>query len=100
MGSGEPTGRKEWIMPRYRVTISGQGYEAMADLVRVHEVVVLHRTSRHKGQERYTVEALADDGVIQKLTQAGYQVERHEDVDELGRQRQQEVGQGNRYATS
>ena len=87
-------------MPRYRVTISGQGYEAMADLVRRHEVTVLHRTSRHQGQQRYTVDALADDGVIQKLTQAGYEVERHEDVDELGRQRQQEVGQGNRYATS
>ena len=87
-------------MPRYRVTISGQGYEAMADLVRVHQIVVLHRTSRHKGRQRYTVEALADDGVIQQLTQAGYQVERHEDVDEVGRQRQQEVGQGNRYATS
>ena len=49
-------------MPRYRVTISGQGYEAMADLVRVHQIVVLHRTSRHKGRQRYTVEALADDG--------------------------------------
>ena len=84
-------------MPRYRVTISGQGYDAMADLVRLHEVTVLHRTSRHKGRERYTVEAIADDGVIQKLTQLGYEVERHEDVDEVGRQRQQEVGQGNRY---
>jgi hypothetical protein len=87
-------------MPRYRVTISGQGYEAMADLQRVHEVTLLHRTSRHQGRQRYTVEAIADDGVIQKLVQAGYEVERHEDVDELGRQRQQEVGPGNRYATS
>ena len=87
-------------MPRYRVTITGQGYETMADLVRLHQVVVLHRTSRHRGRQRYTVDAIADDGVIQKLAQAGYEVERHEDVDDLGRQRQQEVGQGNRYATS
>ncbi len=87
-------------MPRYRVTFSGQGYEAMADLMRVHQVEVLHRSSRHKGRQRYTVDALADDSVIQQLMQAGYQVERHEDVDEVGRQRQQEVGQGNRYATS
>ena len=87
-------------MPRYRVTISGQGYEAMADLVRVHQVVVLHRTARHPDRQRYTVEALADEPVIEKLIQAGYKVERHEDVDELGRQRQQEVGQGNRYLTS
>jgi hypothetical protein len=72
----------------------------MADLVRLHQVVVLHRTSRHLGGQRYTVDALADDGVIHKLAQAGYTVERHEDVDELGRQRQQEVGQGNRYTTS
>jgi hypothetical protein len=86
-------------MPRYRVTISGQGKEAMADLVRLHQVVVLHRTSRHQGRQRYTVEALADDDVIQKLADAGYDVERHEDVDERGRERQQEVGQGNRYKT-
>jgi hypothetical protein len=86
-------------MPRYRVTISGQGKEQMADLVRLHQVVVLHRTSRHQGRQRYSVEALADDAVIQKLAEAGYEVERHEDVDELGRQRQREVGQGNRYTT-
>jgi hypothetical protein len=86
-------------MPRYRVTISGQGKEAMADLVRLHQVVVLHRTSRHQGRQRYTVEALADDDVIQKLADAGYDVERHEDVDERGRERQQEIGQGNRYKT-
>jgi hypothetical protein len=86
-------------MPRYRVTISGQGYEPMADLVRLHQVTVLHRTSRHQGRQQYTVDAIVDDGVIQKLVQAGYGVERHEDVDDRGRQRQQEVGQGNRYTT-
>jgi hypothetical protein len=85
-------------MPRYRVTISGQGYEAMADLVREHKVNVLHRTVQEKGQRRYTVDAIVEDSVIPRLKKAGYEVERHEDVDELGRQRQQEVGQGDRYA--
>jgi hypothetical protein len=85
-------------MTRYRVTITGQGYEAMADLVRKHQVDVLHRTTREKGPRHYTVDAIVDDGLIPQLEKAGYQIERHEDVDELGRQRQAEIGQGDRYA--
>jgi hypothetical protein len=84
-------------MPRYRVTISGQGYDAMADLVREHKLDVLHRTTKHQGRQRYAVEAIVDDSAIPRLEKAGYTVERHEDVDELGRQRQQEIGQGDRY---
>jgi hypothetical protein len=85
-------------MPRYHVTISGQGYDAMADLVRAHQINVLHKTVRSRGKERYTVDAIVDDSVIPRLTAAGYAVERHEDVDEVGRERQKEVGQGDRYA--
>jgi hypothetical protein len=85
-------------MPRFHVTISGQGYEAMADLVRAHKVSVLHKTVRDKGKQRYTVDAIVDDQAIPLLTAAGYEVERHYDVDEVGRERQKEVGQGDRYA--
>lgn len=85
-------------MPRYHVTISGQGYEAMADLVRTHQVSVLHKTVRSKGKQRYSVDAIVEDSVIPRLTDAGYDVKRNHDVDEVGRQRQKEVGRGDRYA--
>ena len=91
-------GRRLAGMPRYHVTISGQGYDAMADLVRTHRVTVLHKTVRDKGKEHYTVDAIVDDNAIPQLTAAGYQVEQHYDVDEVGRERQKEVGQGDRYA--
>lgn len=91
-------GRRLARMPRYHVTISGQGYDAMADLVRTYRVSVLHKTARDQGKERYTVDAIVDDSAIPKLTAAGYTVERHYDVDEVGRERQKEVGQGDRYA--
>ena len=85
-------------MPRYHVTISGQGYEAMADLVRTHQVSVLHKTVRSKGKQRYSVDAIVEDSAIPHLTDAGYDVKRNHDVDEVGRQRQKEVGRGDRYA--
>ena len=84
-------------MPRYHVTISGQGYDAMADLVRAHHVHVLHKTVRSMGKDRYIVDAIVEDAVIPLLTAAGYRVTRRYDVDEVGSQRQKEVGQGNRY---
>ena len=85
-------------MPRYHVTISGQGYDAMADLVRAHQIHVLHKTVKSKGKQRYTVDAIVEGRAIPRLTRAGYEVERHEDVDKVGRERQKEVGQGDRYA--
>src|SRR5215470_18070747 len=84
-------------MPRLHVTISGQGYEAMADLVRAHKVSVLHKTVRDKEKRRYTVDAIVEDSAIPGLTAAGYDVVRNYDVDEVGRERQKEVGQGDRY---
>jgi len=85
-------------MPRYHVTISGYGYDAMADLVRTHHVRVLHKTVRARGKERYTVDAIVEDTVIPLLTAAGYRVKRRYDVDVVGSERQKEVGQGDRYA--
>ena len=85
-------------MPRYNVTISGQGYDAMADLVRSHQVSVLHKTASHRGKQRYTVDAIVDERDIPRLTAAGYEVHRNHDVDQVGRERQKEVGRGDRYA--
>ena len=83
-------------MARYRVTIIGQGYEAMADLVRKHRVSINRGTARSR-DGAYRVDAIVDEATIPQLEKLGYQVERHEDVDQLGRERQSEVGRGNRY---
>ena len=83
-------------MARYRVTITGRSYAAMADLVRQHQVSVNRGTARSKDGE-YRVDATVDDTTIPELERLGYRVERHEDVDQRGRERQSEVGRGNRY---
>ena len=69
----------------------------MADLVRVHGVRVLPQTLDEGGTEP-RVDALVDEPAIQRLQDAGYRVERHEDVDEAARDDLRQVGQGNRFA--
>ncbi len=83
-------------MTRYRITISGSTKEAMADLVRKHKIQVFRNTVRSK-DTNYVVDAIAQPNEIQLLEAAGYHIQRHEDVDEVGKARQKEVGQGNRY---
>jgi hypothetical protein len=41
---------------------------------------------------------MAGEPTIQRLTDAGYRVERYEDVDEAAREDLGQVGQGNRFA--
>lgn len=84
-------------MPRYRITISAQSKEAMADLIRKHGINVFDHARRSRKDGPYAVDALADDTQIRMLEAQGYKVERHEDVDEAGKLRQQEIGRGNRY---
>jgi hypothetical protein len=83
-------------MPRYRITISSEDREKMLDLVRKHLVQVEDHGSGST-ESGYTVDAIAEPADIQKLEQAGYDVQRHEDVDETGKARQKEVGLGDRY---
>ena len=86
-------------MPRYRITITSKDREAMLDLVRKHKIQVFdHGSGSTKGG--YRVDAIAEPIDIDKLEKAGYQIHRHEDVDELGKLRQQEVGRGDRYKPS
>ena len=88
-------------MPRYRVTISSTDREAMLDLVRKYKVGVLDHRARPPAQPgAYSVDAILEPPSISTLLQAGYAVERHEDVDELGKARQREVGKGDRYRGS
>jgi hypothetical protein len=88
-------------MSRYRVTIFGEDYDAMADLVREHRIEVLRQTARQLDEESgYGVDALVDSHQIQTLEAKGYRVEVHEDIDEIGKARQAEVGKGDRYKLS
>jgi carboxypeptidase T len=84
-------------MPRYRITITSHDREAMLDLVRKYKLQVFDHGNRYSESTGYTVGAIAQPADIQKLKNAGYHVERHEDVDKLGRERQKEVGHGDRY---
>ena len=84
-------------MPTFHITVRGADREAMADLVRVYDVRVFPQTLDQGGPEP-RVDALADESTIQRLTDAGYRVERHEDVDEAAREDLDQVGQGNRFA--
>jgi hypothetical protein len=68
----------------------------MLDLVRKHLIEVEDHGSRST-ESGYTVDAIAEPSDIQKLEDAGYHVERHEDVDETGKERQGEIGRGDRY---
>src|SRR4051812_955249 len=77
-------------MPRYRVTIAGKTYDAMADLVRRHRLNIAGHTGKKAGR-RYVVDAFADSEQIETLKAAGYRVDVHEDVQEAGTRRQAEV---------
>lgn len=83
-------------MPNYHVTIHGADREAMADLVRVHHVHVYRQTVADH-DSGYRVSARADEQTIKLLTDAGYRVERHEDLDEAAKDSLRQVGQGNRF---
>jgi carboxypeptidase T len=78
-------------MPRYRVTIAGKTYDAMADIVRRHRLNIAGHTGKEKGPGSYAVDAFADSGQIERLRSDGYGVTVHEDVREAGVKRQSEV---------
>ena len=84
-------------MPRYHITITGQTGEAMIDLVRQHKIQVLDHGAHRSREAGFLVHAIASENDIQRLQDAGYTVEKHEDIDEVGRARQKEVGRGDRY---
>jgi hypothetical protein len=80
----------------------------MADLVRKDKVDVLRQTVRQLDEGGYSVDAIVDDAQIRALETGGaveieagmteareagrYTIERHEDVDEVGKARQDEIG--------
>ena len=84
-------------MPRYRITVSSKSGQAMTDLVRKYKVPVLDHGARRSREAGFIVHAIVEEADIQRLRDAGYIVEKHEDVDETGKARQKEVGRGDRY---
>jgi len=84
-------------MTRYLITISGPSNEAMADLVRKYKIQVFDHGIRYS-KAGYLVDAIAEPDEIQLLEAAGYYIQRHEDIDEIGKARQKEVAKGNRYS--
>jgi hypothetical protein len=84
-------------MPRYRVTIQGRDYTAMADLVRQHRIDVARHTVQELPSGGYSVQAHVDKDQIPILEAAGYAVTRHENTEKAGKRRQAEIGSGNRY---
>jgi carboxypeptidase T len=84
-------------LPRYHITISNPDSKVMADLVLKYHIDVLDHGIRHKKDTGYSVEAIAQPDEIQLLKDAGYQIQQHEDVEKIGKERQKEVGKGNRY---
>lgn len=83
---------------RYRVTIFGKDYDAMANLVRVHHIDVFRHTVQRLHKEGgYRVDAFLDEEQIRALEVKGYRIERREDLERVAKLRMAEVGRGNRY---
>ena len=84
-------------MPRYRITITGKDRELMLDLVRKHQIPVSDHGIHHTDAHGFSVDAVVEETDIARLRNAGYHIQQHEDADEWGKARQQEVGRGDRY---
>ena len=89
--------RTEDVVTKFHITVHGADRAAMADIVRVHGVRVYGQTLKQSGAG-FQVEGVGDGAEIGKLTDAGYQVDRHEDLDDVARESLREVGTGNRFA--
>ena len=84
-------------MAKFHITVHGPSRAAMADIVRVHGVRVYGQTLKESA-DGYAVDGVGDDSVIERLSDAGYRVERHEDLDEAAKASLGQVGRGNRFA--
>jgi murein tripeptide amidase MpaA len=81
----------------YHITVYGADRAGMADIVRRHDVRVYAQTLKAEGTG-FRVDGVGDDAAINRLSEAGYRVERHEDLDEAAQESLADVGTGNRFA--
>lgn len=84
-------------MAKFHITVHGASRAAMADIVRVHGVRVYGQTLQEQA-DGYVVDGVGDAATIERLSEAGYRVERHEDLDEAAQASLGQVGRGNRFA--
>jgi hypothetical protein len=78
-------------MPYYRVTITGRNRDAMLDLTRRFEMEVFPSTAQEREGGAWQVDAILDEEQSEMLGASGYEIVRHEDVEEQGHLRQAEV---------
>jgi murein tripeptide amidase MpaA len=78
-------------MPRFHVTITGEGYDAMADLVRKYKIGVARHTLEKLAKGRYKIDAHATATQLRALESGGYKIKRREDADKTGKRRQKEI---------
>ncbi len=69
----------------------------MADLVRKYKIQISDHGISYSKETGYLVDAIAVPDEIQLLEKNGYSVQKLENLDEVGKARQKEVGKGNRY---
>lgn len=84
-------------MPRFHIIISDSSREKMIELTRIRGLRVLDHGQTRTPEGMFTAHAIAEPPIIRTVENAGYDVRVLEDVDEVGKLRQAEVGQGNRF---
>jgi hypothetical protein len=85
-------------MATHRVRICGRDYDAMADLVRQHDLDVFNATAKGLEEGGYCVDAHVDDDQIKDLRASGYRIQIQEkNVHRRDPQRRADIGQGNEY---
>lgn len=67
-------------MPRFKISIRCDDRNALRDLVRVHQIKLLHHADPEH-HSRYLTLAVADQSEIDSLRRVGYRVSQHEDID-------------------
>jgi len=84
-------------MTRFHIKISGKNRDSMADLVRKYKINIFNHGISYNKEAGYLIDAMADSEEIKLLEKNSYTVEIIENLDEVGKIRQKEVGTGNRY---
>jgi hypothetical protein len=69
----------------------------MIDLIRKYNLEPLDHGSRKVNDQLFRAEVVIDEKGLQQLKAAGYELQVHDDIDETGIRRQQEVAKGDRY---
>src|SRR5215831_16378594 len=90
----------EAAMHKYRISVKGKNYEAMADLVRRYHLSIAGHSVKKLARGAYSVQAFADGQQVKTLKRAGYAVRTFEDADRAGKKRQKEVARRARSVTA